>query len=158
MLDEVFPAKISLDVNEADLTAETIANVVDIVEMIKRILAAGVGIIPTLRSYRSFEKTTPITTALFDRSHLTFDLPDVRHSSAENNFVASAAFERSRLTFGLFDVRRTFTDAIPADAVLFEHTQVQTAPVPPEPQTFKGVDVTEFVLFEYSRISITSCY
>ena len=158
MLDEVFPAKISLDVNEADLTAETIANVVDIVEMIKRILAAGVGIIPTLRSYRSFEKTTPITTALFDRSHLTFDLPDVRHSSAENNFVASAAFERSRLTFGLFDVRRTFTDAIPADAVLFEHTQVQIAPVPPEPQTFKGVDVTEFVLFEYSRISITSCY
>lgn len=43
-LDEVFPSKICLIIQEADLSPEIFASVVDIKSMIKRILAAGVGI------------------------------------------------------------------------------------------------------------------
>ena len=158
LLGEVFPAKISLDVNEADLTEETLSNVVDIVEMIKRILAAGVGIIPTLRSYRDFENTTSINTALFDRSHLTFGLPDARHVASKVSLVASAAFERSCLTFDLPDARRRFTSSVLSSETLFERTHIRTEPAPPEPQTFHGEGTFAFALFEYHRISIKPCY
>ena len=172
LLGEVFPAKISLDVNEADLTEETLSNVVDIVEMIKRILAAGVGIIPTLRSYRDFENTAPINTDRFDRSHINFDLPDARdvasegrgvacaagHVASKVSLVASAAFERSCLTFDLPDARRRFTSSILSPETLFERTHIRTEPVPPEPQTFHGEGTFAFALFEYHRISIKPCY
>lgn len=50
-LDEVFPDKIMLIVNEADLADETLDIMVDIITMVKRILAAGICLIMCLRVY-----------------------------------------------------------------------------------------------------------
>lgn len=185
-MDEVFPDKIQLNVNEADLTPETLEIVVDIVTMIKRILAAGIGIITVLQSYREFKSDVLIGTALFDHTELTFDLPEVRHTTKEDVLVASAAFERAGLTFDLPDVRRAFTEpvqlavaafertgltfgfpgqitrtfsqTVPIDAVLFERTQLRVEPAAARPQVFRSTSATAFVLFEYSRVNITSCY
>ena len=42
-MSEIFPSKVCLNVQEADLSTKTFASVVDIIALIKRILAAGVG-------------------------------------------------------------------------------------------------------------------
>lgn len=42
-MGEIFPSKVRLNVQEADLSSDTFASVVDIIALIKRILAAGVG-------------------------------------------------------------------------------------------------------------------
>lgn len=158
-MDEVFPDKIQLNVNEADLTPETLEIVVDIVAMIKRILAAGIGIITVLQSYREFKSDVLIGTALFDHTGLTFDLPDVRRAFTEPVGVAAAAFERTGLTFGFpGQISRTFSQTVPVDAVLFERTQLRVEPVAARPQVFRSTSASAFVLFEYSRVNITSCY
>ena len=50
-LEEVFPDKIKLIVNEPDLSEETLDIMVDIIRMVKRILAAGIGLIMCLRIF-----------------------------------------------------------------------------------------------------------
>ena len=158
-MDEVFPDKIQLNVNEADLTPETLEIVVDIVTMIKRILAAGIGIITVLQSYREFKSDVLIETALFDHTELTFDLPDVRRAFTEPVQLGVAAFERTSLTFGFpGQISRTFSQTVPVDAVLFERTQLRVEPVAARPQVFRSTSASAFVLFEYSRVNITSCY
>jgi len=184
-LKELFPAKIGLDIQEADLSPETLEIIEDIMALIKRILAAGVGLIPTLYSYREyhrsvsiqtalfdqtstvfdlpdvrpvFTRNVPVAAALFDRSSLTFDLPDVRRSFSAETAVTPAAFERTGLTFGLPDARRTLTQAAPIRCVLFEHSELLCEPVPPPPQMVVGVRAIVFAVFEYSQIILKPVY
>lgn len=186
ILKEVFPAKISLDVNEDDLSPETLDTIESIVGMIKRILAAGIGIIATLLKYREFRNDAIIGTALFDHTHLSFDLPDARPTYTEVVRVETAAFERSGLTFSLpdarrsfaertglsaaafertglsfeipGDVRRTFTETAEVRPVLFERTELTTKPVPAQPQEFVEETRMTFAVFEYSRILLKPIY
>lgn len=154
-MDEVFPDKISLNINEADLTPETLAIVADIVTMIKRILASGIGMIATLRSYREFRNEVLIGTSLFDHTKLTFDLPDVRRAFTEEVRVESAAFERSSLVFDLPDVRRCFrAEDVLASAAAFEHTGLIFNLPAPAPKTFSQVAGVKPVLFEHTRLKV----
>jgi hypothetical protein len=96
-LTEVFPAKISLTVNEADLTPETLEMVIDIAAMIKRILAAGVGLITILQNYREFKQAVNIRTAMLDQSRLVFKLSNVKRSFRQNAEIVHTLFEYSRI-------------------------------------------------------------
>lgn len=178
-LKELYPAKIGLDIQEADLSLETLEIISDIMALIKRILAAGVGLIPTLYSYREYSRNVSVKTALFDhtgtvfdlpdvrpvfnrnvsvavalfdRSSLVFDLPDVRRTFAQETQVAPAAFERTGLSFSLPDARRTLTQAAPIECVLFERSMLRSEPVPPAPQVTVGVRSVAVAVFEYSQI------
>lgn len=96
-LTEVFPAKIAVDINEADLSPETLRMVVDISSMIKRILAAGVGLTATLHSYKKFKENVAVRTSLFERSHVRFSVPDVRRTFVRTAEITTALFEHSQL-------------------------------------------------------------
>ena len=74
-----------------------------------------------MRSNRT-ASTGTVGTALFDHTELTFDLPEVRHTTKEDVLVASAAFERTGMTFDLPDVRRAFTEPVGVAAAAFERT------------------------------------
>lgn len=185
-MDEVFPDKISLNIQEADLSPETLATVAEIAEMIKRILAAGIGMITTLHSHRELRSDVLIGTSLFDRTSTTFDLPDVRPVFTEQVRVETAAFERTGLEFGFADVKRrfsetgraasaafersgltfglpapaprAFTQAAPVRAVAFAHTGLTLEPAPPGPQVFRQKQAAVSILFERSQVTITSTY
>lgn len=185
VLKELFPAKIGLDIQEADLSPETLEIIEDIMELIKRILAAGVGLIPTLCSYREyrtdvnvqpalFDYTStvfdlpdvrpvsslniPVAAALFDRSQIVFDLPAARRSFSDRISVTHAAFERIGLTFDLPDACRTFIRASPMKFALFEHSELLSEPVPPPPHVAIGTAGTAFAVFEYSQIILKPTY
>jgi hypothetical protein len=130
-LKEIFPAKVGVDINEADLTPEALDMVEDIAAMLKRILAAGVGLITTLYSYRDFEQTTVISGALFEGTGLVFQPPPGKPQRLGQKIsVASAAFESTRLLFGLSpSARRTFSRTLSAGCALFERSRVTVVPV-----------------------------
>lgn len=97
-LREDFPAKVCLDVKEADLTPETLKNIVDIAAMIKRILAAGVGLIPTLQSYITVKGDVVIQNGLFEFSQVEFTLPDVRRKLSRDAPIKTVFFEHTQIT------------------------------------------------------------
>ncbi len=184
-LKELFPAKIGLDIQEADLSPETLEIIEDIMALIKRILATGVGLIPTLYSYREYRRDVTVQAALFDHTstvfdlpdvrpvfirkvpvaaalfnsiRVVFDLPDVRRSFSVGTSVTPAAFEHTGLTFGLPDTRRTLAQAKPVKCVLFERSELLSEPAPPPPQVAVGVRTTAFAVFEYSQIILKPIY
>jgi hypothetical protein len=128
-LAEVFPAKISMAVNEADLDPETLEMVADIAAMLKRILAAGVGLITTLQSYREFRSDVRIQTAVLDRSHLFFSLPEAKRSFTQSVGVAHAVFENTRTTFEPSPSKGIYCQTQRISNVLFEHAKITARPV-----------------------------
>lgn len=94
-LTEVFPAKVQLDLEEMDLTTETLEIAPEITALIKRILAAGVGLIVQLHNSREWRSDLILTSALFDHSHLMFTLPRVRRRLASSIPFAHVVFIRS---------------------------------------------------------------
>ena len=66
--------------------------------------------------------------------------------------VTPAAFERTGLTFGLPDAHRTLAQTQPVRCVLFEHSELLSEPAPAPPQVAVGVRATAFAVFEYSQI------
>lgn len=184
-LRELFPAKIGLDIQEADLSPEILEIIADIMALVKRILASGIGLIPTLYSYREyrrdvgvqaalfdhtrtvfdlpdvrpvFRRNVPVVAALFNSSRIVFDLPDVRRTFSQETRVAPAVFDHTELTFGLPDARRAFTCAAPARCVLFEHCAIRSEPAPPAPQVAAGVRSVAVAVFEYSQILLKPVY
>ena len=123
-LIEQWPAKIGILVNEDDLSPETMEIITDIAIMIKRIVAAGVGLITTLKVYRHENGETTIENALFDRTDLEFDLPEVRHKSEEHNRIEGALFDRSELEFDLPKVRRRTDGFAPVKTGIFDYDEV----------------------------------
>jgi len=99
IFSEIFPAKIGIDINEADLTQETLDSVADIKLMLKRILAVGIGLIMTLRSYRKTDGNIVIKTALFDRNAIVFGLPEVKRKLSQTISVNSAMAEYTKIVF-----------------------------------------------------------
>ncbi len=97
-LRESFPAKVRLDIKEADLTAETLENIVDIAAMIKRILAAGIELIPTLQSYTKVKGDVVIQNGLFEFSHVEFTLPNARRKLSRDAPIKAVFFEHTQIT------------------------------------------------------------
>ena len=148
-LKELFPAKIGLDIQEADLSPETLEIIEDIMALIKRILATGVGLIPTLYSYREYRRDVTVQAALFDHTSTVFDLPDVRPVFIRKVPVAAALFN---------SIRVVFDQAKPVKCVLFERSELLSEPAPPPPQVAVGVRTTAFAVFEYSQIILKPIY
>lgn len=97
-LREDFPAKVCLDIKEVDLTPKTLENIVDIATMIKRILAAGVGLIPTLQSYITVKNDVVIQSGLFEFSQVEFTLPDARRKLSRDAPIKTVFFEHTQIT------------------------------------------------------------
>lgn len=97
-LRESFPAKVRLDIKEADLTAETLENIVDIAAMIKRILAAGIELIPTLQSYTKVKGDVVIQNGLFEFSQVEFTLPNARRKLSRDAPIKAVFFEHTQIT------------------------------------------------------------
>ena len=96
-LREDFPAKVCLDIKEADLTPETLKNIVDIAAMIKRILAAGIGLIPTLQSYIKVKGGVIIRNGLFELSQVELTLPDTRRKISRDEPIKTVFFEYTQI-------------------------------------------------------------
>lgn len=123
-LSEVFPAKVQLGLDEKDLTPETLEIAADIAALIKRILAAGVGLIIMLHNTREWRSDVIVTTAVFDHSHLTFTMPQVQRRFTSDIPVAAAAFMRSGVFVNLQQVQHRSEGEAPVRLALFEHTRV----------------------------------
>lgn len=130
-LRESFPAKVRLDIKEADLTAETLENIVDIAAMIKRILAAGIELIPTLQSYIEVKGDVVIRNGLFELSRVEFTLPDAR---------------------------RKFSQDMPVKTVVVSHSNLFAEPPPPKRQVFSSTQLVSCVIFEHTRITVKTAY
>lgn len=130
-LREVFPAKVCLDIREADLTPETLNIIVDIATMIKRILAAGVELIPTLQSYLKVKG---------------------------NVVVRSGLFELSRVEFTLPDARRTFSRAVPIKTAFVSHSNLVVKPAQPKRQVFCSPQLIACAVFEHTRITVKNAH
>jgi hypothetical protein len=129
VLTEIFPAKIGIEVNEADLDPETLEMASDIIAMIKRILAAGIGLVAVLQSYREFKSNLVIQTALFDRSHLVFDLPGAKLTFSETVGISNVLFESCRLVIEPSPVARAYSQTLYVKSVLFEYSRITAKPV-----------------------------
>ena len=133
VLKELFPAKIGLDIQEADLSPETLEIIEDIMGLIKRILAAGVGLIPTLCSYREYRRKVVVRYTLFDQTSTVFGLPDAR---------------------------RALAHTAPMEYILFEHSKLklQSETAPPLPKVSVGVRAAASVVFEHSHTILKPIY
>ena len=123
-LREMFPAKVQLDLEEMDLSPETLAIAAEIAELIKRILAAGVGLIIMLHNSREWRSDVIVPTAVFDHSHLTFTMPQVQRRFTSDVPVAPAAFMRSGVFVNIQPVRYLASQDVAVKAAMFEHTRV----------------------------------
>lgn len=71
LLEEVYPAKIALYVDQKLIAQELLDLIEEIAWAIKRILATGVGIRLYLRTYRTYRLDVPITRLTIANAHLT---------------------------------------------------------------------------------------
>ena len=89
-LQEIFPAKIWVYVDEA-LLDETRLQTADIIAlMMKRIVATGVGIEIVFRTYRSYKDTLVVNTGLSEFAHITIG-PAVPDRRFPNTLYANVA-------------------------------------------------------------------
>lgn len=153
-LNELFPAKIGIDINEADLMKETIENASDIAVLLKRILAAGIAMITTLYSYRESRGSVRISTALFDLCETKFDLPDVRRTVKHTEFVNAALFDKSEIEFDLPDVRHNSKQTLTVKAAVFERSAILVAPCEVKRKICGPAYATTVALFEYAYIAV----
>lgn len=130
-LREAFPAKVRLDVKEADLTQETLEIIVDIASMIKRILAAGIELIPTLQSYITVRGDVIVRNGLFELSRVELTLPDAR---------------------------RTFSRDAPIKTVVVSHNNLFVEPAPSKRQVFRDTQLISFAVFEHTRITVKAAH
>lgn len=97
-LDEVFPAKVWIYVDEADLEAEKIDTAELIAGVMKRIVAAGVGIRLFLRSRKSYTQTVYINTGFATSSRITARPPNVNRRATATLYTGTAAVYLTAVT------------------------------------------------------------
>lgn len=152
-LAENFPAKIAINVDEAYLKPETIDAVVDIAAMLKRMTAAGVGLITTLEAYRELDGSTTIETAAFDHTKLEFDLPDARRQVDGETPITTAVIDYAQLKFGLPDVVRQTDGAENIETSAFARAGIQFG-LPDVRRTVDGIIADKAIMLEYSRVVV----
>lgn len=97
-LDEVFPAKVWIYVDEADLEAEKIDTAELIAGVMKRIVAAGVGMRLFLRTYRRNEATLYLNTGAAISSRMTIRPPVINRRASNTVYLNSYAYELAHIT------------------------------------------------------------
>ena len=97
-LDEVFPAKVWIYVDEADLEAEKIDTAELIAGVMKRIVAAGVGMRLFLRTYRRNEATLYLNTGAAISSRMTIRPLVINRRASNTVYLNSYAYELAHIT------------------------------------------------------------
>lgn len=97
-LDEVFPAKVWIYVDEADLEAEKIDTAELIAGVMKRIVAAGIGMRLFLRTYRRNEATLYLNTGAAISSRMTIRPPVINRGASSTIYLNSYAYELAHIT------------------------------------------------------------
>ena len=97
-LDEVFPAKVWIYVDEADLEAEKIDTAELIAGVMKRIVAAGVGMRLFLRTYLRNEATLYLNTGAAISSRMTIRPPVINRRASSTIYLNSYAYELAHIT------------------------------------------------------------
>ena len=90
-LDEVYPAKVRVYVDEDVLDATRIQTAESIASVMKRIVAAGVGMKLFLRSRRSYTQTVYINTGFAAHSRITARMPNVNRKATATFYTGTAA-------------------------------------------------------------------
>lgn len=90
-LDEVFPAKVWIYIDEDILTAAQLDTAELIASVMKRIVAAGVGMRLFLRSRRSYTQTVYINTGFAAHSRITARMPNVNRKATATFYTGTAA-------------------------------------------------------------------
>lgn len=97
-LDEVFPAKVWIYVDEDILTAAQIDTADLIAAVMKRIVAAGVGMRLFLRSRKSYTQTVYINTGFATSSRITARPPNVNRRATATLYTGTAAVYLTAVT------------------------------------------------------------
>ena len=90
-LDEVFPAKVWIYIDEDILTAAQLDTAELIASVMKRIVAAGIGMKLFLRSHRSYTQTVYINTGFAAHSRITARMPNVNRKATATLYTGTAA-------------------------------------------------------------------
>jgi len=97
-LDEVFPGKVWVYVDEDILTAEQINTAELISTVMKRIVAAGVGLRLFIRHKKTYNGTIYLNSGAGISSSLRLRPPNVNRRAQTNIYVGSYAYELSSVT------------------------------------------------------------
>jgi len=97
-LQEVFPAKISIHVDEALLSNEIIEQALAIMQMLKRIVAAGIWIDVSLNSFREFKRETFFMSAGFIDSEIKARPVDQSREYATPLYIGVALSQYNEIT------------------------------------------------------------
>lgn len=97
-LDEVFPAKVWIYVDEAILTAEQINTAELIATVMKRIVAAGVGMRLFLRTYNTYTGSLVLNSGTGISAKVRLRPPNVNRRARSTTYIAAYAYELSSTT------------------------------------------------------------
>lgn len=110
LLEEVYPAKIALYVDQRILSQERLEMIFELAAAIKRIMAAGVGIRLYLRTYRTYRCEYPIKRFSITNSH-TYGLPAIQSRINRTPVLLSrGAIRASKLKGGSPNVEMLHTN------------------------------------------------
>lgn len=97
-LAEVFPAKVWIYIDEALLDAARLSTATIIAQLMKRIVAAGVGMRLIFRTYRTYTSETFVNTGAGQYVDITLRPANHARSSTRPVFVNTTAYQYSEIT------------------------------------------------------------
>ncbi len=139
-LQEIFPAKVWMFIEESMLDNERMESIELIAELMKRIIAAGVGMRIFLRTKRTAREDLYIGMAAIEGRNIEADLrPDPGRTSRMELDMVSTAFEDITIKGDLMTRDVTVRDSVKLSAVTvaWEFTEVN-ADIPLKPENRSG--------------------
>lgn len=97
-LKEVFPAKVWLYIDEAILDAAKLDTAEIIAQMMKRIVAAGVGTRLFFRTYRSYQNATRMNMTAFESTAITLRPVNTDRTFTRTTRINTAFYEFAEIT------------------------------------------------------------
>lgn len=97
-LKEVFPAKVWLYIDEAILDATKLDTAEIIAQMMKRIVAAGVGTRLFFRTYRSYQNDAVMNTAAFESTEITLRPVNTQRTFTRKTYFNTTYQELAEIT------------------------------------------------------------
>lgn len=97
-LKEVFPAKVWLYIDEAILDATKLDTAEIIAQMMKRIVAAGVGTRLFFRTYRSYQNAAVMNTAAFESTGITLRPVNTQRTFTRKTYFNTTFQELAEIT------------------------------------------------------------
>jgi hypothetical protein len=128
-LEEVFPAKIRFTIEENLLTPEKMEMAEAIVRLVKRILAAGVGMNPIFKVERTFEQNVVINTAGAVHSEITVEPQPRSRTYTQSLFYHATAYEYAEITIPPLVNDRNVGQPHHVNLVAYELSEINIQPL-----------------------------